>query len=684
MALDMVQTIEALPGWSEYQTIHTKTGMLRRKHMSPVPSTFWSFWKASQKAMEAAGYKMAKHNGTWYALRFVQWASPKVIQELLAQSEAKDHDGRLMAPPGLSYMPFQRAGIKYAIDRFHGNGMSKRNAVLIADDMGLGKTVQALGILNQDHRLRDLRVLIVCPASLKLNWRDEAAKWLLDGMGSSVQVARGKWPGAIGSSIVVVNYDVLRKFAKEIRAEAWDYVIYDEAHYLKNESSYRTIYALGGAKENSAGEIEMAKRIPAEFTIFLTGTPMENGKASEMFPIIEACDPQGLGKSRGKFVARYQRTEEHLEELQTVMRMAFMVRRLKQDVLTELPPKTRQIIRIEVENNPKLLVIKEEMRIFKEYQECLNTWAVKVELSKLEGVESYKKALKEKKAKLGIQMNELAKLRQKTALAKVPDVLEQIKIVMQGKKKLILFAHHISVLDALQEGLEDAKFKVVRVDGSCTSEQRHAAVKAFQQGDAQIFLGGIKPAGVGLTLTASDTVAFVELDWLPGAMTQAEDRAHRITQKSAVLVLHLVMEGSLDEYMARRLIEKQDLIDKALNTFAEPVDEEDDEEQRDEVREDFAAKEQVSTKGASVATLEAEAKKIEPAMASLIRTSITEAQSMGWLSGPDRQIANAIMDTGCAGGVPLAMGRRLLLKYRHKMDQDTAKGISFAKQKESA
>lgn len=683
MALDLVQTIESLPGWSEFTTIRVKDGMLRRKHMTPIHRTFWSLWQSDQKLMEELGYKVVKHKNEWYALRFVQWASPKVIQELVQQSEATDHAGRLMVPPGLEYRPFQRAGIKYAIDRLFGIGMTKRDAVMIADDMGLGKTVQALGILNQDHQLRDVRALVICPASLKLNWQDEAAKWLLDGIGSSCVVVKKKWPGLIGTNVVIVNYDILRKFAKEIRAQAWDYVIVDEAHYLKNPDSLRSIYCLGGAKEMQDGRIELAQEIPGKRWVFLTGTPMENGRAAEMFPLIEKCDPMGLGKSRSAFVNRYQRTEEYLEELQTVMRMAFMVRRMKQDVLKELPPKTRQIMKIDPDDCKDVVVFKREMSLFKEYQECLAAWAVKTELAKLQGVEAYRQALKEKKLKLGMQAGELARLRKKTAMAKAPAVVDQLKELLKTKKNMIVFAHHIEVLDCLQQGLEKAGKRVVRVDGSCTPEQRHAAVKAFQAGEADVFLGGIKPAGVGLTLTATDTVAFVELDWLPGAMTQAEDRAHRIGQKNAVLILHMVMEGSLDEYMARRLIEKQDLIDKALNTHSEAVDE-DDEDEKNEARDNFAARESIATKGASIAMMEKEAAKIEAEMAELIRSTMRVAIESKTFAGPDMQIANAIMTAGATSGVPLAMARRLLLKYRHTMDEPTAKGISFAKTKEVA
>lgn len=1003
--INMVQVIEAMP-WGAYKEIHTKTGILRRKIMTPVPREFWDFWKASKDLMQAQGYTMKKHEGNWFAIRYAELIKPEAMMRLLEESSAKDSNARLLVPPGLAYRPFQRAGIKYCIDRLRGqNGMQERDAVLIADDMGLGKesawhtpcltpsgwrkigdlkvgdqvinadgtastvtgvfpqgmkaiyevefsdgvktncgiehlwevrddnmaqrgrgwkvmtlgemmkrglqlksgankfeipqfpghlethgaapkidgwllgqligngftggpegsisiasnasdadvvsrleshggikatsssegcaqrrfpihsagrlsdelrrlnvackskekslhqslliapwtyrvellqglmdadgsnnknrityhtcspklaqdvaqlvrslggaavvreydrsaegkptewqvnvhtqfcpfwsarkakgwkvdtrsrgnkiqavrylydaeavcimvdhprhlyvtegyklthnTVQFLGIVNQDENLRELNVLIVCPASLKLNWRNETQKWILDGLGYSSAVVKNKWPGGIGTNFVIVNYESLKKYAKEIRKTKWDYVCYDEAHYLKNDSAQRTAYALGGF--DKAAEL-LVSEIPGKKTVFLTGTPMENGRAREMFTIIEKCDPKGVGANGGKFIERYVRTDDFLEELQTQMRMRFMIRRMKSEVLTELPPKVRQVIPIEPEDSKEITIFKEEMRLFKEYQECLSAWAVKTELAKAEGVEAYREVLKEKKLKIGMTAGELARLRKKTAIAKAPTVVKQIREVLEEQECVILFAHHLDVLDMLEEGLKAKGISVIKVDGRTKMEDRQKAVEEFQAGKYRVFLGGLKPCGVGLTLTKAACVAFCELDWLPGAMTQAEDRAHRIGQLNMVLILHLVMEGSLDEYMAKRLIEKQELIERTLNSQSEPVEEDDDDDEEDDTDKSAGlfAPVKAASKGTTALQLQEEAAKMPPEMQQAAWTALTTicTEFDKKLNGTDRQIATSIAQSQMSPS-RAALARKIAIKYKHLLE----------------
>ena len=554
-------------------------------------------------------------------------------------------------------------------------------------------TVQAIGIMNQDPELRNIRALVVCPASLKLNWRDELRKWLMDGMGSEAFVVRDKWPGALqGARFVIVNYDILHKFEREIREEEWDYVMFDEAHYLKSRKSRRTIYAMGGVKkikvDSEEGEdpesiVKLVEPIPARHEVFMTGTPIPN-KTEEGWTIFERIDPEGIGKNYAHFVKRYCATDDNLEELQIRIRLKGMVRRAKSAVLKELPPKQRQVITLDPEDLNCSRLFKQEMSIFKEYQELLQTWQVQTELAKAEGITFYRKILATKKQKLGMKASELSKLRMSTAMAKVPAVLEQMETLKREGKKVILFAHHIQVIDALREGLEKARISYVRVDGRVNINDRHEAVKKFQTGDVDVFLGGIIPAGVGLTLTAADTVVFCELDWVPGNMTQAEDRAHRMGQLMMVWIMHMVMEGSLDEYIAKKLIQKQERIERALDSKSLNPEDLDDESDQEEASEGMMVKEAAASKGVSPEKLAEEAEKLTESMISAIQQALSTILKV--TNRVDQEILDELRkhnDNGTVSRLKLALARKILFRRREELPETVAKALEWAK-KEAA
>lgn len=542
-------------------------------------------------------------------------------------------------------------------------------------------TVQAIGVMNQDPELRNIRALIVCPASLKLNWRNELQRWLMDGMGSEAFVVRKEWPGPLQQArFVIVNYDLLHKFEREIRSEEWDYLIMDEAHFLKSQKSRRTVYALGGVYELDDETTKIVETIPAKHEIFMTGTPIPN-RVKEGWTLFERCDPEGIGANFSVFVKRYCTSNDNLKELQERLRVKCMVRRAKSEVLKELPPKQRQVIPLDPEDLGCSRLFKQEMSIFKEYQALIQTWQVQIELAKLNGVEFYRKTLAAKKQKLGMKASELAKLRMSTAMAKVPAVIEHVHELKKEGKKVILFAHHISVMDALEEGLKAKGMTLVRVDGGTSINRRQEAVESFQAGKVDVFLGGIIPAGVGLTLTAADTVVFCELDWVPGNMTQAEDRAHRMGQLLIVWVLHIVMEGSLDEYIAKKLIQKQETIEKALD--AKSLDE-DSFADEDEAADAMLAKETAASKGVSAEKLQEEAGKLTEIMISAISTALNTILKV------DNSVDQEILDTlrkeignGTATRMHLALARRILFRRRGELDQSTAKALEWPKKEDA-
>ncbi len=476
-------------------------------------------------------------------------------------SRATDAELTLPAPPGLSYLGYQRAGIAYALTH---------PTCLIADEMGLGKTVQALGLINADPSIGS--ALIVCPASLKVNWSREARRWLVRPMG--VGIAGEAFPAR--TPVVIVNYEQLRKFRGAIRARTWDLAVFDEAHYCKNPQAQRTIEVFGQrAWTNPATgkRREHVAPIPARRRLFLTGTPILN-RPVELWPLLKAMGWEWL-----PFVTRYceavQRragkklvwdtsgpkdptkpeTRARLDELQRRLREQFMVRRLKADVLTELPPKRRQII--EVSAGGAARQVQAELALLRQ-------------LAPEASADEYLDAV----SRLGQgqfgAFGELSRIRHEIALAKIPAVVEHVTECLESSAKLVLFNHHKDALYATREALSQAGIKSVALTGDMTGPAgmaaRQRAVDDFQ-GDpsVRVFCGTIDAAGVGLTLTAASHVVFGELAWVPGKMSQAEDRCHRLGQRDSVLVQHLVFEGSLDALIAQTLVRKQSIIEAALD-----------------------------------------------------------------------------------------------------------------------
>lgn len=489
-------------------------------------------------------------------------AASAVIKEALAKKEilreasrATDADIDVPAPDGLSYLPFQRGGIAYAMSR---------ETVLIGDEMGLGKTIQALGIINADANAKS--VLIICPASLRLNWKREAEKWLVRPM--TVEVAGNEYPTA---DVVIINYDILKKHKDNLRIRQWDVMICDECHYLKNPKAQRTVEVLGKWDADPAKKVEP---INARRKIFLTGTPIVN-RPVEIFTVLRSS---GLPEFRSWkfFVIRYCAGHRNgygwdvsgasnLEELQKKLRETLMVRRLKKDVLADLPAKRRQII--EFPANGSSGVVKAESDAWTGHQKTMISLQAAVELAKAsEDRAEYDNAVQALKEGMQVAFTEMAKLRHATALAKVPAVVEHIINNADSSGKVVLFAHHKDVIAAVESALNACEIQNVKVTGDMGAEARQESVDRFQNEEkVKVFIGSIHAAGVGLTLTAASHVVFAELDWVPGNMSQAEDRCHRIGQTESVLVQHLVLEGSMDAEMARMLVEKQAIIDEALD-----------------------------------------------------------------------------------------------------------------------
>lgn len=493
----------------------------------------------------------------------------KVMKEHLSRlehSRAVNSSIVVPAPSGLEYLPYQKAGISYAI---------QRKDTLIGDQPGLGKTIMALGFINL---VKPKTVLVVAPATLAFNWKLEAEKWLVDPYTIFIPKDGSDTIPQAENLFIITNYEKLvgRKkdgeeyetdFAKSLK-RTWDVELFDEAHALKNLNSKRSQAVLG-----EFGLIRRAHR-----TLFLTGTPMEN-YPREIWPIAATICPAKFGDWFA-FARRYcglhkeqhgDRTHwvttgaSHLSELQQRLRTTFMVRRLKHDVLKELPPKRRQLVvlgkNIDWSQHP-------EFRRWKEIYER----EYEIVLARIEAAKTNKEYLKAVKALdefVGIAFTKMSEFRHKTALAKLPMCLQYLDDLSRSSNdNIVIFAHHKDIIERLAQHFGD---DAVVLSGDTKMDDRGRIVKEFQDGQKRFFIGGLKAAGAGITLTRANTAVFVEIDWVPATMSQAEDRLCRIGQKKMVHVIHLVLNNTLDVNMSQRVIAKQNTIDKALDRLPEQL-----------------------------------------------------------------------------------------------------------------
>ena len=591
--------------------IYVAETAFEERHLPKAAGFFWHGGECRKgcKACAAGAGRVWWTAEITRAQRLAQYADDTCRTELTAVAEKKEQvlaasaavDARVTvpAPAGCVYRGFQKAGIAF--------GLGTRN-VLIADEMGLGKTIQALGILNGLPVDESRNVLAIVPASLRVNWKNEATKWLVRPYNIHLMTS-AEIPA--DANFVVVNYDRLagvngKSIVAALKARSWDVLIADEAHRLKNVESQRSKAVLGSrVKISKKGEkpvrYEVTPGIAAQAKrlVFLTGTPIVN-RPKELWPLLAALDPDQFGDFM-RFAFRYcNATKKTIYvkggrgmtqtvwdfngasnelELQEKLRSSIMVRRLKSEVEKELPPKTWQVIRL-ANDEVRDLIEEEDRRTgptFSSQNPWMNALARAEEALETGDQNSFETAMQDIEAAFKVDFEEVSEVRHRLAKAKVKFAIEHIEDVLEETDKVIVFAHHGAESDDPIQAIA-AHFgeAAVVVNGAVAPDKRQALVDRFQNDPTvRVFIGGIRSAGEGITLTAASTVIFVELDWVPSAMMQASDRAHRIGQHRNVLCQMLAFEGSLDARMAQLLAEKArkaDLIlDRAFTTDAERV-----------------------------------------------------------------------------------------------------------------
>ena len=563
-------------------------------------------------------------------------AAVQAQRDSLAASSAQAADIEVPAPEGLAYLPFQRAGIAYALGR---------PSTLIADEMGLGKTVEAIGLINASASIRS--VLVVCPASLKINWLRELERWLTRSM--TVEIASGEAPEA---DILITNYEQLHK----LPPVSVDLLIVDEAHFLKNPLARRTKLVSAWAKA--------AKR-----RVLMTGSPILN-RPIELHPLLEMLAPGEWPFF--PYAKTYCNAHEgswgwdfsgasNLGDLQRKLRSTLMVRRLKADVLAELPAKRRQIVPLSGRQYAAILKAEAEA------QTRIDTDIDDLELARdlAEAVEdkaAYNKAVKRLKARQAIAFSEMSLVRHASALAKAPAVADHVEGLLESVPKVVVMAHHHDVVDLLVARL--GAYGVVSLTGRDAQAKRQDAVDRFQtDASVRVFIGSIQAAGVGLTLTAASLVVFAELDWVPGNMSQAEDRVHRIGQTDSVLIQHIVIDGSIDATMAHTLVAKQAVIDAALD---------------DDIPEAVPAV--TTTRKPPVPPLDTEeARAVHDALrilAGLDSDFARERNGVGF-NGLDTRFGHSLAEMPSLTARQASAGKRMVKKYHRQLPGSIAEALGF-------
>lgn len=453
----------------------------------------------------------------------------KRLHQFIKQSKQKATNLTIKKIKGLKGEPFpyQYAGISF-IEQHHGRA-------LVADEMGLGKTLQALAWC-QMHRNK-VPVLIITPASLKLNWVNELLLWLPN---VNYEILSGKKTWKPTADFIIINYDILPSWVDTIKDLNVQVMITDECHYYKNNSSKRT-----------KAVKKIGKNIP--HIIALSGTPIVN-RPIEAFNAINLINPE-IFPSFIDYTRRYCNAKyngygwdfngaSNTQELHEILSGTLMIHRLKKDVLKDLPEKLYSFVPLELTQEGK-----EEYNMAED--QFINY------LSDNYGAERAMKALS---AEVLVQYAELKKLAVKGCLK---ESIAWIRDFLDVDGKLVVFAVHKFVIEELMKEFGNV---AVKIDGSVSIENRQKAIEKFQNDDScRLFVGNIKAAGVGITLTASSNVAFLELPWTPGELRQAIDRVHRIGQKNCVNVHYLFAINTIMDKIARLIDQKQKIIDSVLD-----------------------------------------------------------------------------------------------------------------------
>lgn len=448
---------------------------------------------------------------------------------------------------------YQREGILFGL---------QRHRILIGDEPGLGKTLQSIGIVDCAGAYP---CLVICPSSLKINWQREFEKFTDKHALVLDNATLTTWPYLIKmgmQQVAIVNYESLRKyFVWDIRGgsqggfrlkdvvftpdvQLFRSIIIDESHRVKDPSAQQTIFARGIAEGKP-------------YRILLSGTPVVN-RPADLIAQLSIMGRLSEFGGRSKFLADYgggeiskeRRSKDddddqprNLDRLSAELYARCMIRREKAKVLTQLPDKTRTDLIVDISNRDEYILAEQDLAEYlRQYTEC-DDFDIRRKM----------------------RMEALVKfmtLRSLSARGKVKQAIDFTRTFLANGKPLILFCSLHEIVDEIKRAFP----KAVSVTGRDSMLMKQAAVDAFQSGKAQLIICSIKAAGVGLTLTASSNVAFVELPYTYADCCQCEDRAHRIGQKDNVTCYYLLGRGTIDRTLYAIIHRKKSIANQITAT----------------------------------------------------------------------------------------------------------------------
>lgn len=433
---------------------------------------------------------------------------------------------------------FQKEGVRKMLNM--------ESNILLADSMGLGKTPQ--GSMYLRYKENSLPAIIICPASLKLNWQKEIKHWA----GLKSYVINGKTPEYLSEEFIkkypvwIINYDILGSEDKDEKLEEQkrkEYCKENDLKYKKKtlkvygwcdtiiEKNFKTIIcdeaqALGESTTIRTRAVsQICEELPKSKKIMISGTPYET-RTSQFYSLLHIIDPEEFN-NEWKYKYRYCDPVKtffgwkfdglsNAEELHNII-SKFMIRRLKEDVLKDLPPKIRSVIPLQITDNERKIYIETD----KELEDAIMNKETNI-------------------------LSKMAKLKQVAFQVKKNSAIQFIKDYIENVGKLVVFIWHIESYNVLMKEFEKI---AVGINGSVSIQDRNKAVEEFQNNPKiKLFVGQIKSAGTGLTLTASSCTVFLEFGMTAPQHLQAEDRVHRIGQKAdSVLAQYLILEDSIEQ-----------------------------------------------------------------------------------------------------------------------------------------